>query len=61
MTKVRIIWSPYKNNEEFYSNAENGLGFADTVIDNTVESKAVIIEYKKAEKEKVLRRSAQEP
>jgi len=32
------------------SNSENGLGFAYTIINNTIESKVAIIEYKKAEK-----------
>lgn len=39
-----------QDHEELLSNSENGLGFADTIIDNTIESKVVIIEYKKAEK-----------
>lgn len=39
-----------KDSEAFFSNSENRLGYADTIIDNTIESNAVIIEYKKAEK-----------
>lgn len=28
-----------EDNEELLSKSENGLGFADTIIDNTIESK----------------------
>ncbi|WP_031492049.1 AAA family ATPase [Succinivibrio dextrinosolvens] len=38
------------DHEELLSKSENGLGFAYTIINNTIESKVAIIEYKKAEK-----------
>ena len=42
------------------SKSENGLGFADTIVDNTIEAKVLIIEYKKAEKGETFKKICEE-